>query len=476
MPTMITRGAFAASLLALALLVAASFAPVLDNGFLGLDDPAYITANPHVREGLTLGGVRWAATTFEAANWHPLTWISHMTDVRIFGLDPRGHHLTGLVIHGATVLLLFALLISLTGSPPRAFAAALLFGLHPLRVESVAWAAERKDLLAGLWLVLTMGAWLRWLRRPSTPRYGIALAAFALGLAAKPTLVTLPAVLLLLDGWPLGRIARRADLGPRMVEKIPFFVLAAASSAVTFVAQKAGGMVKPLAAVPMADRLANIPMAYLGYLKKTFWPAGLYLPVSYPAGGESGVAVAGAVLALIAVTALFLAARRLPWLSVGWFWFLGMLVPMIGLVQVAEQAMADRYTYLPAVGLCVALVWTVGEWAGRRALTAVALVSAALLLAGVTRAQVGFWRDDLTLFGHAVAVAPRDYMALTNYGGALYNAGRPDEALPHLREALRLRPLYPDALFNEGLALLQRGDASGALESMRAPRFGHHPG
>ena len=362
--------------LALALVTFALYAPMLRHGFINLDDQQYITANDHVRAGLTWSGVVWAFKTSEAANWHPLTWISHMTDCQMFGLNAGGHHLVNLLFHIANTLLLFFWLNKLTGALGRSFFVAALFAWHPLHVESVAWAAERKDVLSAFFWMLALIAYARFanLSKVQSPKskvfYILALFLFACGLMSKPMVVTLPFVLLLLDFWPLQRFPISDFRFPvffRLVlEKIPFFALAFASCLITYLVQKSGGATWSQAALPFHARIANALVAYVRYISKTFWPADL--AVIYPYSRHwPAVLVGGAALVLAAWTGLFLwRARRNPHLIVGWLWFLGTLVPAIGLVQVGSQSMADRYTYIPGIGLFIVIVWGANDLLSRR--------------------------------------------------------------------------------------------------------------
>jgi tetratricopeptide (TPR) repeat protein len=424
--------------LLLAALTVAAFAPVRSGTFLTVDDPLYVVENPRVRAGLTGPGVLWALTTTHAANWHPLTWVSHMLDVQLFGLDPGAHHQVSLALHAANAVLLFLLLRGLTGAAWPSALAAALFAVHPLRVESVAWIAERKDVLAAFFWMATGLAYLRYVRSRRRAAYGATVALFALGLAAKPMVTTLPLVLLLLDFWPLGRFlpGRRAAAGGNavrlLVEKLPLLALSAAAAAATLVAQEAGRMVRPLAAYPLGVRAGNALVSYLRYLGKTVWPVDLAFPYRHPGTSLPPAAVAAAAAALVLLTVLALALRRrTPYLAVGWLWFLGTLVPVIGLVQVSDQAMADRYTYLPLIGPAWALAWGLAAaGAGRPRLRAGAGAAAAVavgVLVVLTRRQVGYWRDDRSLFTHTAAVTKGDNLArqaLATTQQALPDAGR----------------------------------------------------
>jgi protein O-mannosyl-transferase len=435
---------------ALALLTVLAFLPSLGNGYVILDDPLYVTANREVRQGITLEGAAWALTANVANNWHPLTVLSHMLDVEVFGLPPVGHHLTSLLLHLAGVLLLFEALRRMTGAAYRSALVAALFAVHPTRVESVAWISERKDVLSGLFWMLALLAYLGWVRRPSAGRYLLVTLALALGLAAKPMVVTLPCVLLLLDFWPLGRRGLRGLI----VEKIPLFALSAASSVVTLHYQRTS--MAPLDVLPWDLRLANAAVSYVSYLGKAFLPRNL--AVFYPFPMEIPAwKTAGAVLLLALVTALAVwRARKSPWLLVGWLWFLGTLVPVIGLVQVGRQAMADRYTYLPFVGLFLAVVWGTAEWAERRGALRPVLGALAVLailgLAGMTRAQTRHWRDGVTLFRHALAVTGNNPLARQGLARALAAAQKAGVHGHAVRKAQprdekdggRLRPPAPD--------------------------------
>ncbi len=445
--------------LAVAGLALAAFAPVLRNGFLAYDDDLYITASPQVAAGLDAAGLRWAFTSFQGANWFPLTRLSWMLDAELFGLEPRAFHATSLLCHAAGAALLFLALRSLTGAPGSSALVAALFAAHPLQVEPVAWAAYRRDVLAGLFFALTLALHARAARRGGgLSRQGPTSAALALGLLAKPTLVSAPFVLLLLDLWPLGRLegsarggaSRSAALGRLALEKLPLFALAAAASAVTLRAQSAGGAVQSLAAFPFPQRLGNALVATVAYVGSWLYPSGLAPFYPHP-GAELRIwraAACGALLA--AATGLALrAARRRPWLAVGWLWFLGMLVPVIGLVQVGAQARADRYLYLPQVGLALALVFGAADLARARPRLQRALAVAALCwlaaLAFATSAQVRLWRDTTTLFEHALRVTHRNPIAHLNLAEEHLARGRLEAAETHARAALRLAPGDPFA-------------------------------
>jgi hypothetical protein len=471
---------FALVALALALLTAAAFLPVRENGFVSLDDPTYVTRNRQVLDGLSPAGARWALTTFHAGNWHPLTWLSHMADVTLFGLRPGAHHLAGLAIHLLTTMALFAALRSMTGALWPSAAVAALFGIHPLHVESVAWAAERKDLLCGLFFVLALGAYTRHLRTRTAASYLAVCAALGLALLAKPMAVTAPFVLLLLDFWPFGRITAWRPLAARVAEKIPLYVMSAASAAVTLAAQSAGGWMKSAERYPLGGRLANSLFSGVGYLRKTFWPVDLAVPYGYPEG-LSPVTIIACALVLAAVTFLAVtAARHAPFVAVGWLWFLGMLVPVVGIVQVGDQGMADRYTYLPLIGIFLALAWGLRALAGHggaRRATALVLAAAAIVACGpLTWRQAGYWRSDLALFSHAMKVTPRNWLAHDNYGATLIEEGRYAEAATVYQELLRNGKVYPSVLNNLGVLAMYRGnymDAEARLRQAIALRPGY---
>lgn len=446
--------------LGLVLLTLIVYQPVSTYGFVNFDDGLYVTGNRHVQQGLTWQGFLWAWQANVASNWHPLTLLSHMLDCELFGLDARGHHLTNLLLHLANVWLLFEILRRMTRASAWAVAAsafvAVLFGIHPTHVESVAWIAERKDVLSGFFFLLTLGAWHRWVQAKTLRSYLLVLLFFACGLLSKPMVVTLPCVLLLLDVWPLGRLRAGeirstrelwADLRPLLVEKVPLLVLSAASSAVTVFTQQ--GSLATLAAVSAGRRLGNALVSYVVYLGKTLWPAKLAAFYPLPAAVPLWKTLAaGALLAAITALAVW-RLRRQPWLAVGWLWFLGMLVPVIGLVQVGRQAMADRYTYLPSIGLFLAVVWGTAELVSRWRLPRMAVAGGALAviaaLAVAAHAQVETWKDSLTLFRHAIAVTRNNYLAHLNVAVELSRRGEQEEALLHFREVLRLQPNLADA-------------------------------
>jgi Tfp pilus assembly protein PilF len=449
----VSRPRFIALLLVLGTL--AVYLPAAHHGFTLYDDNDYVNENPVVENGLTWAGIKWAFA-WHACNWHPLTWLSHMADCQLFGPGPEAagmHHAVNVLFHAANSILLLLLLLRWTNAIwPGAFAAAL-FAWHPLHVESVAWIAERKDVLSTFFALLTLLAYTRFVREFSvhSPQskvfYAVALLMFALGLMAKPMLVTLPFVMLLLDYWPLNRI-RSSEFGIRnfkklLLEKWPFFALAAASCVVTFLAQHRGGAVASLENVPLHHRLENVPVAYAGYLLKMIWPA--HLAVFYPIHSLSRLEVGMAAAALAAISWLAWRVRRqCPYCLVGWLWFLGTLVPVIGLVQVGGAAMADRYTYFPGIGIFLAAALGVRDGAERfRISKSIVGVTAGLALAiclVLTHRQLNYWQNDIALFSHAIAVTKDNDKAHLNLGVAFEKAGRKTEALAEYRAALKLEP------------------------------------
>jgi Flp pilus assembly protein TadD len=486
------------------------FLQVKEYDFVYFDDNEYITENRHVQTGLTSGNITWAFTTFHAGNWHPLTWISHMLDCQLFGMKPGLHHLVNLFFHMANTLLLFLILHRMTkGLWQSAFVAAV-FAIHPLHVESVAWVTERKDVLSTLFWMLTMGAYAFYVERRELKRYLLALFFFALGLMAKPMLVTLPFVLLLLDYWPLRRLTigkssvnehtqsekspnthrkkkerrrsaikaehtNKTEKQPRqqplmvhiILEKVPFFVLSLASSIVTYMAQQKGGAVGSLQSFPLPARIANALVSYCGYIGKMVWPENL--AVLYPHPGMFPTwEVVGAVLFLGLTTFLIIRnVKRYPYLTTGWFWFLGTLVPVIGLVQVGVQAMADRYTYVPLIGVSIMVAWGVPEflkkWRHRNAALATVAVITLSVFSYVAWKQVGYWQNSTTLFKHTLEKTTNNPIMLNNMGNVLEGEGRLDEAIAHYAEAVRINPNLPDSYNNMGLALTKRGSADEAV-------------
>jgi tetratricopeptide (TPR) repeat protein len=445
--------------------------------FLVYDDYSYVTNNPVVREGLSVRGLSWAFTTFHASNWHPLTWLSHMLDVELFGVDAGWHHRVNVLFHLANTLLVFWVLRGMTGTTWRAFFVAALFGVHPLHVESVAWVAERKDVLSTFFWILTTAAYLRYVRRPGTGRYLVVLASFVLGLFSKPMVVTLPFVLLLLDWWPLGRMTggeQAPALGsflrdrlPRLaLEKLPLLLLSTISCAVTYFAQTQGEAVEM--AVSLWVRIQNALLAYATYLWKTLWPVSLVILYPHPGSSvPSGKAMAaGILLTLLTAASIRLAVRR-PHLLVGWFWYLGTLIPVIGLVQVGVQSLADRYTYIPLLGIFIAVSWELNALRERlhphRFLTAVVPALVLSVLVVISSIQVGSWRNSVTVFRHALEFTSNNWVAHINLGWALEQEGKLDEAMFHYRESIRIHPRNPYAHNNLGYVLHLQGRTNEAI-------------
>jgi len=494
--------------LLLALAVAVVYWPVAGFDFTNYDDNHYVTSNPHVLKGLSWEGVCWAFTQGYSGNWHPLTWLSHMLDCQLFGLKPAGHHMTNLLLHMVNSVLVFLVLRSLTGALWRSACVAAFFALHPLHVESVAWIAERKDVLSAFFGLLCLWAYGRYAEvqrlTPEVPSreavagktpaanckkaqaahftfhvsrltshasffYALALVFLALGLMCKPMLVTWPCLLLLLDFWPLGRtgimhqgrftfhVSRITQL---LIEKVPFFALTAASSVVTFLVQRGWGAVAPLDDMPLGLRLANVPVSYLRYLGKLIWPSDLAVIYPYVQSWPAGV-VAEAVLVLAGVTALALWQRhRRPSLLVGWAWFLGTLVPVIGLVQVGNQSIADRYTYLPSIGFFVLVVWGAaavlgGSRVGRR-MGATLAAMAVVIFALMARTQVSYWQNTDTLFSHTLAVTKQNAVAQNSLGFYYASRGQPEAAILAFQAALAIQPANPYSWQGLGSALIDQ--------------------
>lgn len=452
---------------ALVLLTLIVFWPTVHNLFVGFDDGRYIYENEQVRGGLSREGFIWAFESFGyLSNWHPLTWISHMLDVSLFGLEPGGHHLMSVFLHAAAAVLLFFVLAAMTGASRGSLFVAALFAVHPLHVESVAWAAERKDVLSAFFWTLTIGAYLLYVRRPGAIRYLSTVLCFALGLMTKPTLVTLPLVLLLLDWWPLGR----SPFLPRvLLEKVPLLALSALSSVITYLAQAGGGA---MSGYPLPVRAGNALSAYAGYIGMTFWPRGLAFFYPHPEQGLSWThAAASGTFLLVVTAAVFRWARRSPFLLSGWLWYLGTLVPMIGLVQVGTQAMADRYTYIPLTGLFIMAAWGVPLLALRLprggAVMAVAAVVLTAALATAARVQVGYWKDSRSLYLRALEVTAGNWVAEYGLGVVLGREGRAADAMERYSRALEIRPDYYEAHNGLGVELARVGSLERAESHFR---------
>ena len=457
--------------LALIVAIVLVYAPVRHFDFVLLDDPIYVSKNPDVAAGLTWQGVWWAFTTGHAGYWLPLIWLSHMLDVQLYGLNAGGHHVTNVLLHIANCILLFGLLHRMTGALGRSAFVAGLFALHPLHVESVAWVTERKDMLSTLFWMLTTWAYVAWVRRPSRGKYLSVLLLFTLGLMAKPMLVTLPLVLLLLDFWPLRRVT--AGPGQRIVwlrllsEKVLLFAVALASAIVTFVAQRTVGAVPEFDLLPLSARVGNALVSYLTYIGKMFWP--VHLAAFYPFPKSlSEWSIFAAIVTLAGVSVLVMrATRRYPYLPVGWLWYLGTLVPVIGLVQAGGQAMADRFTYVPLIGLFLMVAWGVPDllanWPARR----IPLTAAAVLLLGAcaitARGQVQYWKDSTSLWTHALDATTENAFAHRNFARFLLEQGRYDEAVAHYSRVLQLLPDNADEQNNLANDLVHHGRIAQAI-------------
>jgi len=441
--------------------------------FVNFDDDRYVTTNLHLRNGISWSTIKWALTSTDEANWHPLTWISHALDYQWFHLNPAGHHFSSIVLHALSACVLFLFLFRATRRLGLSIFVASLFALHPANVESVVWISERKNVLSTLFFLLTLGAYGWYAAKPGWRRYLPVAGLFICALASKPMVVTLPFVLILLDYWPLQRIQgfsnssehAQSSLSKLMLEKIPLLCLSAASSLITMRAQKAAGAVGALP-FPFGVKFKNALYSYILYVKEVVWPANLVPLYPHPGNSLPAWKAAAAGLILLAISILILKLRR-GYLLVGWLWFLGTLVPVIGLVQVGNQAMADRYTYIPFLGLFVAITWGAAELAEAVQLSVSIKVACAacvvLTLASVTYRQAGYWRDSLHLWKHTLDVTTNNFVAEDEYGGALTELGRFDEAYPHFVRAAQLQPADPVSHSNIGAYLHQHGHAAEAI-------------
>ena len=480
------------------------YLPVRHHPFVNYDDNIYVMDNAHVQTGLSWDTVSWAFATYDGGNWHPLTWLSHALDVELFEMRPGAQHQTSVLLHALNAALLFWILLRATGHAGRSFMVAALFAVHPINVESVVWIAERKTVLSMFFCLLALGAYRWYAANPKALRYSVVAVFFALGLMAKPQIITFPFVLLLWDYWPLRRLAlsspfalrsslfvfrqknpagpsgerRRANGEQRLhdwrwllLEKVPLFVLAAASAVMTMKAQRAGGAILSFDVTPLSIRLSNALVSYIKYLMKAFWPANLAPMYPHPGASLQAWQVYGALLVLLAITWLVVEHRHRRYLLVGWLWFLGTLVPMIGLVQVGRQAMADRYAYLPLIGIFIMVCWGVAEWAESAHLPAPALpVASAIVIFALCLAahrQIGYWADNVALWTHTVAVTPPNYIAQDNLGGALLTQKRMEDAIGHFRLAAAIHPVDPISTFNIGFYEQEHGDLYGAIAQYR---------
>jgi Flp pilus assembly protein TadD len=468
------------------------FWQVRNFSFLNYDDSDYVSANTQVLNGLTRDGVVWAFTTNRSANWHPLTWLSHMLDCQLFGANPGRMHLMNLILHLANTLLLFAVLRKMTGTLwPSAFVAAA-FAIHPMHVESVAWIAERKDVLSTLFLLLTLVAYVSYVKRRGLVRYVLAVLLFALGLLAKPMLVTLPFLLLLLDYWPLGRFdspqtikassRQKRRLSPAhdkrrllyraIIEKIPFIALSVVSSVITFLVQMKGSAVAHIDILPLKVRTANAFLSYARYIGKLFWPQNLAVFYPFDANSFAFLQVAMCVLLLLVISIFVIRfGRNQKYLPVGWFWFVGTLVPVIGFVQVGMQALADRYTYISYIGLFIMIAWGLPEllskWPQRKNALGLSMVIVLTTLGICTHQQVSFWNNSFTLFSHAIEVTQNNYIAHNNLGVACNGVGRYQDAIDAYKQAIRINPDYAEAHYNLGVACGKLGRGTDEIEAYK---------
>ncbi|MBM4305647.1 MAG: tetratricopeptide repeat protein [Deltaproteobacteria bacterium] len=457
----------------LILITLAAYWKVQHNDFINLDDNLYITDNPYIKKGWTTDNLLWAFTNAHACHWHPMTWLSHMLDVELFGLHPGGHHMVSLIFHVVNSLLLFFLFQKMTGEVWKCALIAGLFALHPLRVESIAWAAERKDVLSVFFFFLTIYTYLHYIEKIKFRRYLLTLLSFAMALMSKPMVVTLPFVLLLLDYWPLGRFqSKKKERWHPMIqltiEKIPFFLFTFVMSIFTVVNHLQGGAVTPFDKLPFSIRIGNAFISYIRYIWKmlcpnelaVFYPHPIHLPLWE---------VIGAILLIIFITIVVIAFRREhPYLAIGWFWYLGTLIPVIGLVQAGTQAMADRFTYIPMVGLFLMISFGIPNIFMRRGFTRIILIPSGififLILAILSAIQVGRWQNSVTLFTHTLNVTSNNYLIHNNLGVTLMRQGKYPEALFHLKKAMEIKPNYADAYHNLGTLLLLQGNEKEALD------------
>jgi tetratricopeptide (TPR) repeat protein len=466
----------------LAVLSLALYYPARSHPFVNYDDNLYVTDNENIKGGLTWDTVTWAMTTYEAGNWHPLTWLSHALDFQLYGMDPAGHHQTNLLLHALNATLVFWVLLGATRRAGPSLMVAALFAVHPLNVEPVVWVAERKTVLSMTFFLLALGAYNHYAAKPRLTRYLPVALLFALGLMAKPQIITFPFVLLLWDYWPLQRISLGRDGGevqrePQstwralIAEKLPLFAIAAGSAALTMQAQRSANAVLSFGAIPLSIRLSNAIVSYVRYLHKAFWPERLAPMYPHPGNMLPAWQVYGALLLLIAITLWVFEQRRHRYLLVGWLWFLGTLVPMIGLVQVGRQAMADRYAYVPLLGIFIMLCWGVADWFGAKRLPAALLPLASVLvvlaLTIVARRQIGYWADNLVLWTHTIEVTPPNYIAEDNLGATLLARKRSEEAIVHFRQAAALHPTDPISVFNIGFYEQQHGNLQQAIDNYR---------
>jgi tetratricopeptide (TPR) repeat protein len=454
---------------ALALVTLIVFRQVTKCDFADYDDLEIIVKNQHVNAGLTLEGTIWAFTIGKAVNWIPLTWLSHMLDYQLFGDNPLWHHLTNLILHIVNTLLLFAVLKRMTAALWQSAFVAALFALHPLHVESVAWVSERKDVLSALFWILTIAAYLRYVRYTNIKWYLLTLLLFTMGLMAKPMVVTLPFVLLLLDYWPLDRF--KVNGTARLIrEKIPFLVLSAVSSVITFLVQQSAGAVSKIESIPLLTRLANAFVSYMAYIEKMVWPSRLAVLYPYPVEGLPMQRLVTAVLLLLGISFWVIhIAKNSRYLLVGWLWYLGTLVPVIGLIQVGNQSMADRYTYLPSIGIFIMIAWGISEisvkWRFRKILLCISSVAVLSAFSICTYFQLHYWQNSVTLFEHTIKVTRNNLLAYINLDNAYVELGRYNDAVEACKQAISIKPNYAKAHYNLSVAYIQLGRWQDAIEA-----------
>ena len=458
------------------------YSQVIHFDFVGYDDELYVTENLHVQKGISPENIKWAFTTFNSANWHPLTWLSHMLDCELYGMDPSGHHWTNIEFHIANTVLLFLVLFLMTKALWKSAFVAALFALHPLHVESVAWVAERKDVLSTFMFLLTIAVYYRYVKKPSYKIYLLIIVCFCLGLMAKPMLVTLPFVLFLLDLWPLNRFKFKNNSDFRsdsanedefkikhwiILEKIPLFILVLISCILTFFAQTSGSAVTPLDALPLKSRMANALVSYANYVYKGIWPHKLAVLYPHPGNALPAWQIFGS--ALLIITGCFFSVRawkKYPYIAVGLFWYLGTLVPVIGLVQVGNQAMADRYTYIPLIGLFVVFAWGVSDlfhkWHYRKSFFGTCAAILIVAMTWATYLQLKCWKNPISLFEHTVKVTKDNFKAQMNLGTAIASVDL-DKAIFHYKEALKIKPDYTAALYNLGNVLVEKNQIDEAV-------------
>jgi protein O-mannosyl-transferase len=464
--------------LLLSLSILAVYWQVRNHDFVNLDDNVYVTNNPHVKAGLTQESIAWSFRGVHHGNWHPLTWISHMIDVALYGMNPGQHHLTNVLFHIMNTLLLFLILRRMTNDLWKSGLVAALFAIHPLHVESVAWVSERKDVLCAFFWLLSMWSYFWYTQKPSVSRYMLILLFLIMGIMSKPMIVTLPFALILLDYWPLKRISfsypkkhavgfRKSYL-PIFSEKIPLLVLVAISCVITFLAEKSGGTISNLDFLPFENRIANALVSYFLYIGKIFWPQGLSVLYPHPGSWPFWQTASTALLLVFITLGVLLNIRKLPYLAVGWMWYLGTLVPVIGLVQIGNQSMADRYTYIPAIGIFIIIVWggahLFSGWRCRKWIPATVSIALLSILMTTTWMQIQYWNNGITLFQHTINVTKQNCFAHYALGFELFKRNRHDEAIRQLAKALQLNGSFTPALDVLGSIRFYKGEIDEAIK------------